>query len=405
MPPACRYCVAIQARDGGYPAQPARHAPGSSHPRCDLHWRFACERCRQARHFNGTAFCPREEAFFCLHCAPEHRAPRDAFWAWSYSYRLSCPWHEEWHAALDRLEFEGMHPWQRNATWARERRGMSPSEEVDPLWSFRVESVDTVGDEDVRRSWNAVAAWWVPGSTPKGDVNREWVIDPVLFRLLGEVGGEQILDAGCGTGYLARLLAQRGASVVGVDLSATLLEAARREEEREPLGIAYHESDLADLSFLADSTFDVAVSNVVLQDVRRLREAVREIHRVLRPGGRFLFSITHPCFERPLPGTWVREPPDTERIEEWHHLAVDRYYEVAAVHWGPAGRPQIVGFHRPLQAYVAALHAAGFLVARLEEPQAVPEALETHYRHFADLERVPLFLVVEAVKGCAGGGS
>lgn len=395
--PGCRYCIFIASHQQGYQVREGRHTP-ESFPRCDLHWRFLCSECKAPHHFHGVAFCPTEDTFFCIHCAAEHKTPRDGFWGWGYYYRLKCPWHDDWHPALDRLEYEGAHPWQQEERWARELRGMSASEEISPLWSFSVQPAETVGDEDVRRGWDAVSEWWIRRYSPRGDINREWVIDPALFRLLGEVGELSILDAGCGNGYLARLLAALGGRLVGVDLSPKLLRIAQEQEEKEPLGIEYHEGDLSNLSMLEDASFDVAVSNVVLQDLRRLRKALQEIHRVLKPGGRFVFSITHPCFERPVPGTWVREPPDSERIEEWKHLAVDRYYDVVAVYWGPVGLPPSVGFHRPLQDFFQALAAAGFIVTRLQEPQGDEEALEKHYRHFADMRRVPLFLVVEAVK-------
>jgi 2-polyprenyl-3-methyl-5-hydroxy-6-metoxy-1,4-benzoquinol methylase len=275
---------------------------------------------------------------------------------------------------------------------------MARSEEVSERWTFRTTSAQDVTDEDAREGWDNVAAWWVARYTPRGDVNREWIIDPVLLDFLGPVGGLRILDAGCGGGYLARLLARRGAAVEGVDLSPKLLAAAEAEEAREPLGVRYRQANLADLSCFPDETFDAAVANVVLQDVVRYREAVREIHRVLKPGGRFVFSTTHPAFEAPVPGMWVREPKDSERVEERRHLAVDRYFERVAIYWAPRGKAPAVGFHRPLRDYFEALHDAGFLVARLEEPTPSEEALERHYRHFADMLRVPLFLVVEAVK-------
>lgn len=224
------------------------------------------------------------------------------------------------------------------------------------------------------------------------------MIDPALFRLLGDVKGRRVLDAGCGSGYLARLLAAKGAEVVGVDHSAQLLEIARREEKKEPLGVKYLKADLGRLSPLAEAVFDVVVSNVVLQDVVAFDDAFREFHRVLRPGGRLLFSVTHPCFERPVPGMWIREPPDTERIEEWRGLLLDRYYDRVALWWGPSGQPPMVGFHRTLEDYTTALGAAGFLIARMEEPRPGPEAIERMYRQFADYLRVPNFLIVEALQ-------
>ncbi|HEX9341135.1 MAG TPA: methyltransferase domain-containing protein [Thermoplasmata archaeon] len=353
--------------------------------------------CGKSRHFHGIAYCGREQRFFCLYCAPEHRAPRKPFWGWSYHYRLRCPWRSEWHAALDRLEYERRHPWQVKRSWQRARRGMSEDENIQASWSFRVQALEDVTEEDSRKGWDSVAEWWISRYTERGDVNREWVIDPALFRLLGDVRGRRILDAGCGTGYLARILAAKGAIVVGVDLSPKLLAAARKQEALEPLGVEYEEADLADLSRFGDGTFDVVVSNVVMQDVLRYREAFRELRRIIRPGGQLLFSVTHPCFERPIPGSWLREPPDTERVEEWRGLLVDRYYDRVAVWWGPAGKETAVGFHRTLEDYVTALHDAGFFVVRMEEPVPSEDALQRMYREFADYSRVPLFLIIEAI--------
>ena len=394
----CGYCNRIRRGAHTYRVRSARHAVESTFPRCDWHWQFVCAKCGKARSFHAIAFCPRTENLFCIDCAPEHRAARKAFWGWAYHYRLHCPWRSEWHAALDRLEFEGRHPWQLDASWKRAKRGMSPRADLGERWSFRVEPLEAITEETSRDSWDAAAGWWTSRYSARGDVNREWVIDPALFRLLADVRGQRILDAGCGSGYLARLLAEKGAHVVGVDHSAKLLDVARREEEAKSLGLEFHDGDLAHLPFLGAGTFDVVVSNVVMQDVVALDGAFRELHRVLRPGGRLLFSVTHPCFERPVPGTWLREPPDSERIEEWRGLLLDRYFDRVALWWAPSGQPPMVGFHRTLEDYASALHNAGFLIARMEEPMPSREAVERRYREFADYQRVPLFLIVEAIR-------
>lgn len=398
----CRYCEAIAEHYSAYLVGGARHALGSSHPRCDLHWRFQCAICGNAHHFDGTAFCPKVEKFYCVSCAPENSAREARFWDWEYHYRLRCPWHEEWHEALDYLEFKRKHPWQRRSDWRRERKGLTATEEIPDPWDFRTGPAEEVTDDDIARGWDRVAEWWRSRYTSRGDLLREWVIDPVLFDFLGEVGGRRVLDAGCGTGYLARLLAQRGAEVVGIDLSPGLLAIARGEEAKDPLGVTYHEADMADCSMLEDASFDAAVSNVVLQDIRRYREAVAEIFRILRPGGQFVFSLTHPAFDRP-PARWVHEPPDSERVEN-RRLLVDRYFERSAVYWAPSGKPPAIGFHRPLRDYFDALHEAGFVVHRLEEPLPGREALKKHYREMVDFRQAPNFIVIEALKPAVTAG-
>jgi len=395
---ACRYCSIIREHEPTYRVRAAVHAVKSSHPRCDLHWRFECAVCGKAKHFHGIAFCAREEKLVCLDCARETRAVWRRFWAWRYFYRIRCPWHPESHDALDRLEHDGKHPWQIRPAWRRAKRGMTRSEELPYPWVMGTVPLKSVGDARIRKGWDDVATWWISRYSPKGDVNREWVIDPVLLRWLGDVHGLRVLDAGCGVGYLSRILARRGARVDGVDVSPKLLAFAVTEEKRRPLGIRYRRGDLANLAGYSSKAFDAVVSNVVIQDIRRYRVAVREIHRVLKPGGRFLFSTTHPAFEAPVPGRWAREPIDTERIEDRRFLAVDRYFDRVGTTWGPRGLPPAISFHRPLRDYFDALTRAGLLVRRLEEPYPSKRALKAHYRTFADLTRIPLFLIIEAVK-------
>ena len=91
----CRYCERIREHDPRYRVKPARHALSSTHPRCDIHWRFVCAKCGEGRHFHAIAFCPKRGEFFCLACAPEHRVDRPKFWGYPYAYRLRCPWRDE----------------------------------------------------------------------------------------------------------------------------------------------------------------------------------------------------------------------------------------------------------------------------------------------------------------------
>ncbi len=310
---------------------------------------------------------------------------------------MRCTWHREWHPALDCAEYEGRHPWQVRPARARTKWGMARSESIPERWTATMGPLAGLTDTAIREGWDRAAPWWIKRYTARGDINREWIIDPVLLRFLGPVRGQRVLDAGCGSGYLARILARRSARVDGVDQSEGLLAAAKAEEARSPLGIRYRRADLARLPH-PSGTFDAVVANVVIQDVRRYREAIREIYRVLQPGGRFVFSTTHPAFEAPIPARWVREPRDSERIEDRRYLRVDRYFDRVTVFWAPPGLAPVPSFHRPLRDYFEALSNAGFLVARFEEPYPSAKALERHFRIFADLARIPIFLVLLAVK-------
>jgi demethylmenaquinone methyltransferase / 2-methoxy-6-polyprenyl-1,4-benzoquinol methylase len=102
--------------------------------------------------------------------------------------------------------------------------------------------------------------------------------------------GDRVLDACCGTGDLAVAAERRGATVTGLDFSAAMLERARRKSA----AVEWVEGDLLALPF-ADDTFDAATVGFGVRNVEDLEAGLRELRRVLRPGGRLgVLEITRP---------------------------------------------------------------------------------------------------------------
>jgi 2-polyprenyl-3-methyl-5-hydroxy-6-metoxy-1,4-benzoquinol methylase len=154
----------------------------------------------------------------------------------------------------------------------------------------------TQGDSTER--WDRNAASW-RRFFGANDPSRKYLLDPIILQIVGDVSGKRVLDAGCGEGYLSRKLAKLGAKVTGVEISPKKLSFAIKEQEREPLDITYRKASIASLPFLADRSFDIAITNNVIQDVEDYQAAFREFSRLLRPGGTYLHIASHPCFMTP----------------------------------------------------------------------------------------------------------
>lgn len=219
----------------------------------------------------------------------------------------------------------------------------------------------------VRDSWDHKAAEWDAWIGADGDRNRRVNSDPVLHELLGDVEGLDVLDAGCGTGYLAIRLAKAGARVTGIDLSPRMVETTRRNAQAAGVALSLHTSSCSAMHPLTDASFDRVVSNYVLMDLPDLSGAIHECARVLRPGGFAVLVFLHPCFNPPggierLDDGSVRYrwPPD------FPYIHTGRFDE----EWGPFSS-SFIGFHRPLSDYFAAILAAGMQVEDLREPVAV----------------------------------
>ena len=235
-------------------------------------------------------------------------------------------------------------------------------------------------EESIRR-WDEYAADFTCDFTEQGDINREVLLNPALFELLGPVEGKRVLDDGCGEGYLSRLLAKRGASVVGIDYSREMLRLAR-ERTPDDMGIEYHYANAEKLDLFDDGSFDAVVSNLVLIDLERYEDAIAEAYRVLVPDGLFVLAISHPCFGAPNNCGWVRDESG-ERL----FWKVDRYF-----YEGPYEeriRPKfpntLIQFHRTLTSYVRALLGAGFAIEDLLEAKPSAEIVARHPEFVNDL--------------------
>jgi len=233
-------------------------------------------------------------------------------------------------------------------------------------------------------------SWWQREFTDGVDPEYTEQILPLIARELA--GHERVLDVGTGEGQVARVLAEAGARVTGIDpIRAQVVEAAKRPTTAAVAPV-YLRAGAAGLPFAAGS-FDAVVACLVFEHIDDVDEAIGEVARVLRPGGRFLFLLNHPLLQTPGSG-WI----DDQLIDPPEQYWRIGPYLPEAVTMEEVQKDVFIRFvHRPLSRYVNALADASLPIARMDEP-APPKAFLDQAPWYAAAHTVPRLLALTCVK-------
>ena len=217
-----------------------------------------------------------------------------------------------------------------------------------------------------RRWWDAAApAYLAEHGADLGDTDFLWGPEGLReadAHLLGDVAGRRVVEMGCGSAPCARWLRRAGADVVAFDISAGMLSRAAELNRSTGIAVPLVQADAGALPFL-DGSVDVACSAFGgLPFVADVEGALREVARVLRPGGRFVASVNHPL-RWPFPDS---PDPDDLRV-------VSSYFDrTPYVETDGADRTVYVEHHRTVGDWVRAVVGAGLVLEDLVEPEWTP---------------------------------
>lgn len=240
-----------------------------------------------------------------------------------------------------------------------------------------------------QEAWDANAEFWLRIIREHRDRYRTELTDAAVMDAIGDVTDQDVLDVGCGEGYMARELAGRGAHQVnGIDSSRELVKAA---EAAITPGTSFSEASAGDLPFAAES-FDVVLANHVLNDLPDVVGPIGQFARVLRPGGRFVALMLHPCFYE----------NDAERTPGSQMLSAGEYFTRRGVEQpfevdGLTSPVASTSWVRPLEAYTEALTGSGLVITRLTEPHPPKQQVASSQWWRENFPR-PLFLLITARK-------
>lgn len=208
------------------------------------------------------------------------------------------------------------------------------------------------------------ANWWQDNFTVGADPEYEEQILPLVERYAR--GATRVLDIGCGEGQVSRRLEGLGVQVVGLDVAASQVRTAN---VRGGSSSCYLQASAERLP-VRDASFDTVVLCLAIEHVELFEEAIREVARVLMPGGRFVLLLVHPLLQAPGSG-WVEVLDSDEQF--WR---VGSYLEddVTTEEVGPG---VYLSFgHRPVSRYVHEMGKCGLLIDDMVEPPPPPATIE-----------------------------
>lgn len=247
-------------------------------------------------------------------------------------------------------------------------------------------------------SWDDVAAWYDGWMGQQGGEYHRQVAIPALLNLLEPEAGESVLDIGAGQGVLAAYLQDVGMAYVGIEASPQLVRLARKRH-RQARFVQGDARALAGATGIERAGFDTAVFLLSIQDMDPLDIVLQNVAWALKPGGRLVILMTHPCFRIPRQSGWGWDEQRKLRFRR-----IDRYLTTLRVPLRPSRRGKshtTKSFHRPLQSYINGLADCGLLVERVQEIPVKDVAQLANGRLKADKRasaEIPLFLGIRARK-------
>jgi SAM-dependent methyltransferase len=246
-------------------------------------------------------------------------------------------------------------------------------------------------EREVKAWWNSWASYFQKeygdGEIPVGVAFGPGAPQGDDLGLLGELDGTKAIELGCGGAQFGIAVSKRGADVTGVDISEEQLEFARTLADEHDQDIEFVESSVTEMPIIPDETYDLAFSAFAFQWIRDLDACFAEAYRVLREGGKLVFSVDHPYYK-----TLDPETGEIERsyFAEEPHRDYSKEFDA-----------EMVIYSRGVGETVALLTDAGFTVEAIREPgYEDPERYESEYGSFVPerMARVPPTVVYSARK-------
>lgn len=203
---------------------------------------------------------------------------------------------------------------------------------------------------------------------------------PNTLALLPDLTGKTVFDAACGPGKYAEILAAKGASITGCDISPKMV--AHAQQRTQGVGHFFEHDLRLPIPQLKEASFDVVLCALAMHYIEDWEPTIKEFYRLLKPKGCLVLSIEHPFFE-------------------YTYFSSQKYFATEPVQctWKGFGKPVVVpSYRRPLHACISPLTKHGFYIDQLVEPKPIAAFEAVDPKHYKELNEFPAFMCIKAVK-------
>ena len=233
-----------------------------------------------------------------------------------------------------------------------------------------IKPVNSISEGIIEQEWDAVADYRDNLIRTGQDISLLDVTEPFVLEIISHESIKSVLDCGCGTGHLSGLMAEKlKKSVVGIDISGrSIMLAQKNYDSKEEL--FFVKSSIMHFA-KHDVKFDACVANMVIMDIADIKNNLKAIYNMVKPGGIFCFTITHPCFW-PIYWSYFNEP--------WFKYDSEIFLK-APLYINNKRLGETTHIHRPLSTYISLSKDVGFRIEEIRELYPLTSHLDLDYHY------------------------
>jgi len=250
----------------------------------------------------------------------------------------------------------------------------------------------------IKASYDNYALKWAERMRAGKNPAHDYLEKPLMYSRLADIKSKDVICVGCGSGEECNYMKLQGARhVVGIDFSEKLIRIARESYPE----CEFHCMDIEDLK-IPDASYDFAYSSLVMHYLDDWEIALKQVYRILRTGGVFLFSTHHPMFNGMA---LLKDDQKKSRlygftVEKDNNIKVygDYYAEILIDDAWFDGDFEISYYHRPFESLFGDIIRSGFKLTGFYEPKPQKTSYNVDRKFYEVHSRLPLFVIFELEK-------